>query len=411
MVGEFLRESIFFLLTYIFLIVIISTDKYISKKNKRIFNLAIVIGIVLIALDFGELYSQSGSGNVLLRELSSYSGYSLRPFMILCFLQLCSPRYKHYVFAGASVLNFVLYYTSHYTHLCVYFSDDNHFHRGPLASIVFILCALGLINIVANSLIEYHNHRVRRWIIPPACTILIVYSVWQDYDTTDVAYPSHLNKILVIVMFLFYLFYHLALVEKYEEKTIQNQKLQLMVSQIKPHFFFNTITTIQALCNIDPAKASETLGHFASYVRHNINTQSANIIPFAEEMKNVETYVAIEKLRFPNIEVTYDLQVTDFDITTLSIQPLVENAIKYGIRSREHGVVTISTHKNENSVVITIADNGIGFDTTTINKMDDTHIGIRNVKERLQILQNAKMNITSNPEGTTVTITIPWEEN
>lgn len=409
MILGFLNKSLFFLCFYFFLIGIITTDKYITKKNKRLFIFSILLGILHLALDYIEFWVISTHGNVLLREIASYIGYSLRPFLILCFLQLCSLNYKHHLFFGLSILNLILYFTSHYTHLCVYFTPDNHFHRGPLGSIVFIICTIGLISITLNSVIEYYHRRIRRWIIPPICSALIFYAVYMDYQTTDVAFPSHLNEVLAIVMFLFYLFYHLALVEQYDEKMLQNQKLQLMVSQIKPHFFFNTITTIQALCNIDPQKASETLGLFASYVRQNITTKTEILIPFSEEIKHVKTFVAIEMLRFPNIEVLYNLQVTDFDITTLSIQPLVENAIKHGIRSREHGIVSIGTQKNMNSIIVTISDNGIGFDTSIIDKLDNTHIGINNVKNRLELLQNAKFDIISTPEGTTITITIPWE--
>lgn len=409
MILGFLKESIFFLFFYLFLIVIITTDKYITKKNKRLFIFAISLGILHIALNYIGHWAVTVSGNVSIRELVAYTGYSLRPFLILCFMHLCANKYKHYIFCGLSILNLILYFTSHYTHLFVYFTPDNHFHRGPFGLFVFYLCGMGLIGIVVYSVISYHNRHVRRWIIPPACSAIIAYAVYLDYKVTDDIYPSHLNEILVVVMFLFYLFYHLDLVEQYDEKMLQNQKLKLMVSQIKPHFFFNTITTIQALCSIDPAKASETLGLFASYVRQNISTQTENMLPFSEEIKHIKTFVAIEMLRFPNIEVLYDLKVTDFDIVTLSLQPLVENAIKHGIRSKEHGIVSISTQKDNHSIIITIADNGIGFDTTIIDKLDDTHIGINNVKNRLKILQNATMGITSSPDGTTITITIPWE--
>lgn len=409
MILDFLRESIFFLLFYLSLIGIIATDKFITKKNKRVFIFAILLGLFHMALDYVDIWAQSAPINVHIRELASYTGYSLRPFIILCFLKLCSTKYKHYTFLGFSILNLILYFTSHYSHLCVYFTPDNHFHRGPLGSLVFILCAAGLVCIIVYSLIDYYNRRSRRWLLPPACSAIIVYAVILDYNSTNTVYPSHLNEVLAIAMFLFYFFYHLDFVEQYNEEMLQKQKLQLMISQIKPHFFFNTITTIQALCNIDPPKASETLGLFASYVRQNITTQTENMIPFSKEIEHVKTFVAIEMLRFPNIEVSYNLQVTDFDIVTLSIQPLVENAIKHGIRAREHGTVTISTRKNDQSVIITISDNGIGFDTKIIDKLDNAHIGINNVKNRLKLLQNASMDITSGSEGTIITITIPWE--
>lgn len=408
MILEFLKDSLFFLLSYTFFIGIILSDKYISKKNKNIFIFAIILAILNTLTDYVEFWTLLVPGHVLLREFASYTGYSVRPFLVLCFMQLCLPKKKHYIFLGLSIANLLLFFTSHFTHLGVFFSPDNAFQRGPLWGFVFIISGLGLIYILILSIKEYFSRRIRRWIIPPACVVLILYAVYSDYISMG-TYPSNLSKTLVVVILQFYLFYHLDLARQYEEKMLQNQKLQLMLSQIKPHFFFNTITTIQALCSIDPKKASETLGLFASYVRQNITTTTDSLTPFSKEIEHVKTYASIETLRFPNIEVQYDIQFSDFDIATLSIQPLVENAIKHGIRSKEHGIVLISTQYNNQSIIINISDNGIGFDTSIIDELDDTHVGIHNVKNRLEILQNASMAINSSSDGTNITITIPWE--
>lgn len=408
MILEFFKDSLFFLLSYTFFIGIILSDKYISKKNKNIFIFAIILAILNTLTDYVEFWTLLVPGHVLLRELASYTGYSVRPFLVLCFMQLCLPKKKHYIFLGLSIANLLLFFTSHFTHLGVFFSPDNAFQRGPLWGFVFIISGLGLIYILILSIKEYFSRRIRRWIIPPACVVLILYAVYSDYISMG-TYPSNLSKTLVVVILQFYLFYHLDLARQYEEKMLQNQKLQLMLSQIKPHFFFNTITTIQALCSIDPKKASETLGLFASYVRQNITTTTDSLTPFSKEIEHVKTYASIETLRFPNIEVQYDIQFSDFDIATLSIQPLVENAIKHGIRSKEHGIVLISTQYNNQSIIINISDNGIGFDTSIFDELDDTHVGIHNVKNRLEILQNASMVINSSTDGTNITITIPWE--
>lgn len=409
MIYGFLKESLFYLIFYLVLAAIIATDKFITKGNKRIFMIAISLGILNMATNYIELWSQGVPGTVRIREFASYTGYSLRPFLILCFLYLCLPKRKHHLYCGAAVLNLVLFYSSHYTHLCVYFTEDNHFQRGPMWTVVFIICGLGLASMTLLSLFDYYKHNFRRWLLPPVCSALILRAVYSDFHGTGSSYPSSLNETLVIVMFLFYLFYHLHLADQYEEKMLQNQQLQLMISQIKPHFFFNTITTIQALCSIDPQKASDTLQIFATYVRQNITVQEESLIPFTKEIQHVKTYADIEMLRFPNIEIQYDLQVTDFDIAALSIQPLVENAIKHGVRSREQGTVVIHTKRQNKSIEITVSDNGIGFDTESLNTLDDTHVGIRNVKSRLKLLQEADMNITSSPEGTIITITLPWE--
>lgn len=320
------------------------------------------------------------------------------------------PQTKHIIWYVIVSINVLMYVTSPYTHLCVYFTEENLFNRGPLGYLVFIICACELLHITLDSFINHRKDSIQRWFLPPLCSLQIVYAVFNDYKSISLTYPSSLNQTLPIVMVLFYLFYHLQLAEQYEKEALQKQKLQLMISQIKPHFFFNTITTIQALCNIDPQKASDTLGVFSTYVRQNISTQTENLIPFDQELQHVKTFVDIELLRFPNIEVKYDLQTTDFDIVALSIQPLIENSIKHGIRSREHGIVSLATEKTKNSITITIEDNGIGFDVNTLDDLDNTHIGISNVRNRLEILQHANMKIYSNSNGTKVIINIPRED-
>lgn len=410
LIWDFFNKSFFYLLCYAVLIVIITTDEFITKKNKRIFLIAILLGISNILLSYIGIVASSNTNHLLLQEIVSYTGYSLRPFLMLCFLKLSMPQKKHYFFYVLSFINLIMYCTTHYTHLCVYYTENNSFKRGPLWFVVFMICGLALFIMSAHSLWIYRRQSIRRRILPLLCSLLILFAVTADVNSHDGnLFPSYLNQSIPIVMLLFYLFYHLLLAEQYEDEVLHNQQLQLMISQIKPHFFFNTITTIQALCNIDPKKASDTLRIFADYVRQNITFQTNHLIPFDEEIQHVKTYTEIEMLRFPNIDVQYELPFTDFDIATLSIQPLVENAIKHGIRSREQGIVLIRTEMKDKAIEITIKDNGIGFDTQTLEKLDDTHIGIRNVKSRLKNLQNAHLEIESNQDGTCITITIPWE--
>jgi sensor histidine kinase YesM len=113
-------------------------------------------------------------------------------------------------------------------------------------------------------------------------------------------------------------------------------------------------------------------------------------------------------IRFPNIHVDYDIRDTDFDLPPLTIQPLVENAIRHGVRIRDYGQVTVSTDRTEQYHTIRIQDNGVGFDVDSIKEADITHIGLRNVKERLETMCEGSMMIYSKIEqGTTIVIRIP----
>ncbi len=197
-----------------------------------------------------------------------------------------------------------------------------------------------------------------------------------------------------------------------KEKNI-DYKIALMQSQIKPHFLYNTLNSISWLCKSDPAKADEAIIRFSKFLRSNMKSlDEAELIPFEKEMEHVKNYVQLEILRFPIIQVEYELEYEKFFIPSLTVQPLVENAIKHGVSKREEGgVVTISSRVEADNIIVEIKDNGIGYNTLSYDANKST--GIRNVKQRLELCCNAVVAIHSTQgEGTSVTIKIPanqWE--
>ena len=113
-------------------------------------------------------------------------------------------------------------------------------------------------------------------------------------------------------------------------------------------------------------------------------------------------------IRFPNVRVDYGVTDVDFSVPALTVQPLVENAIRHGVRIRKEGIVTVSSRRTELCHEIVISDNGKGFDTDLLKTADGTHIGVRNVRERLERMCGGTLAVESViGEGTTVTIRIP----
>lgn len=190
-------------------------------------------------------------------------------------------------------------------------------------------------------------------------------------------------------------------------------KIDIMLAQIRPHFLFNSLTTIRYLCRKDPDKAAEAIDDFTAYLRHNMDSLTIDKpIPFKEELSHVRAYLALQKMRFgEDLNVQFDLQFTDFFIPTLTFQPLVENAITYGLRKSESGsgTVRISTAKYTDHIELNVTDDGPGFDPD-IQDDDKTrsHIGISNVRERLDRICGGELIIESKPgEGTSATIRLP----
>ena len=129
-----------------------------------------------------------------------------------------------------------------------------------------------------------------------------------------------------------------------------------------------------------------------------------------KEMEHVQHYVNIEQIRFPDIEIRFELNSEDFLLPALSVQPLVENAIKHGLMGLKHGgTVTVTSYETDKDFCVSVEDNGVGFDTTILQE-ERRHIGIRNIRGRIEAMYGGTLQVESAPgKGTKAVITIPKE--
>ncbi len=198
---------------------------------------------------------------------------------------------------------------------------------------------------------------------------------------------------------------------KEDENKLQEAHMKIMVSQIQPHFIFNTLSSISTLIPIHPDQAQKALDDFSNYLRVNFSTLTeSKLVPFEDELKHVQTYVSIEKLRFSKrLDVVFDINTTNFLVPPLSIEPLVENAIKHGLMKKINGgKVYIKTYETEKYYVVEVIDNGIGFDVNEINFSSNQHIGLNNVKQRIWSMCQGTLSFESEiGKGTKVVVTFP----
>ena len=197
-----------------------------------------------------------------------------------------------------------------------------------------------------------------------------------------------------------------------KERKLTERRIATMMSQIRTHFIFNVLTTISTYCKSDPKKADDALIRFSRYLRRNIRIiEEEGLIDFQTELEQLEDYIALEQLRFEDmITFAKDIEVTSFRIPPLTIQPIVENAIKHGLLEHDRsGTITLQTMKEAEYIVITVTDDGVGFVLEECEKEDS--VGIRNVRYRLENMVHGSLAIESAlGKGTTVTIKIPIEE-
>ena len=197
------------------------------------------------------------------------------------------------------------------------------------------------------------------------------------------------------------------------EKELVQSQMTLMLGQIKPHFLFNTLNTIDYLCQVDVDKARLGLIFLSKFLRGNMNTLGqVAVMPFETELDLVKSYLEIEKLRFEErLTVIYDVQESAFQIPTLCLQTVVENAIKHGLQKKKNGgTVRISTFADEASFYVCVQDDGVGFSADTLVQEKSEAHGLINVRMRLKTLMNATLSLQSEVgRGTVATITIPKE--
>lgn len=192
-------------------------------------------------------------------------------------------------------------------------------------------------------------------------------------------------------------------------RIITDQRNALMISQINPHFMYNTLTAAAALCDTSPREAKALIVEFSSYLRRNISALGSNaLIPFEDELRHVGCYLKIEKARFgERLHVVYNIKAKDFSLPVLSVQPLVENAVKHGItKKREGGTVRISTWAGEKCYFIEVLDDGVGFAENSA--FGEEHVGLQNVRERLKSMCGGTLTVRSiEGVGTRITVQIP----
>lgn len=314
-----------------------------------------------------------------------------------------------YIIGTAAILLLII---SQFTHWYYYFDENNVYHRNSMYALSVIVGMLPCV-LDFTLLIQYRKRLSKimlfsliAYLAVPmltACVLMFYYGI------------SLLNICLTICMIFIFL---AAITEnrkirEQKEKEMADLRIEVMLSQISPHFIYNTLTAIQYLCVKDPMMAEETVGEFAAYLRNTIDSLTTKkSIPFEKELEHVKNYLAIEKKRFGDcVHVIYDIKEKEFEIPTLTIQPIVENAIKYGIGKKENGgTVWICTEKTKDGYQITVKDNGVGFDVNAVLDDKRSHIGIHNVKSRLKSMCGGVLQIESVlGEGTEAIVRIPYQ--
>ena len=252
--------------------------------------------------------------------------------------------------------------------------------------------------------------------LPMFAFIIDVLAVWLDWWQGGLV-----SEFVFVLIFVASLILLLRIIPKNLNAAIRARELKAelaksriatLISQIQPHFIYNTLGTIEQLCITEPEAASKLVRNFSLYLRGNFSElDNVKPIRFSQEMNHVKNYTDIEQVRFPDMTIQYDLRSVEFLLPALSVQPLVENAIKHGLMGLEKGgIVTITAYETKDSYVVEVTDDGVGFDIKS-GYDESKHVGIKNIRERIRAMCDGTLTIESKiGSGTKATIKIPKEE-
>ena len=396
------------------LTVIVNIDAYIRPDLRRTMRVIIAVTFSLVAQNYIEYRLADGEVRWLLRTLTAIYGYAIRPVIAVLFLRLIAPRMR-LGWAWALVgVNAAVNATALFSHLCFWIDAENHYQDGPLSQTCLFVSVILFACVIYMTMRVFKPYKRKETWVPVLVPVLIVGALVLDANVylTPAQPVSYLTIAIVIDCVMYYIWLHLQFVREHEQTLVAGQRVQLMLSQIKPHFLHNALAVIAELCDSDPETAKAATIMFSKYLRGNMSSiDEAQAIPFERELGHTRIYLEIEKLRFEDaLRVRYDIRCTGFTIPALTLQPLVENAVRHGVRENPggRGTVTISARETPDSFEVCVTEDGPGFDPSQPTDDGQPHVGLENVRVRLGQVCGGVLTIQSAPgEGTTATITLP----
>lgn len=398
-------------------------------RGGEILALGIFVNMFLLLFDAISGFS-NGSENIwgaILIRVSVFGIFFLEYMLIAIFtlyvyviIRTVNPKYPDtckYIIWGIVALEMLLLCLTPFLGIYYTIDDMNVYHREKfwvfsliLASLVF--CVIGFILYQNWRCLKSERYEIITFLICPILGSIIQFYYYRySFEIWGIT-------ISVVIAFVFYMFRRRKWAAERELVLLQSQAY-LMNSQIKPHFLFNSLNIIQSLIEEDPDTAIKAVNHFSKYLRTGLRMEVMNhMIPLKQELEYVDNYLYLEQLRYGDkLQIVKNIQPgMDFEIPFLTIQPIVENAVRHGVRKRlKGGTVVIDIRRVLADYVICIQDDGIGYlpiqkeeKEWNPSKVTASGVGTNNVRNRLSMMCNGTMEIDSEPgKGTKVTIRIP----
>ena len=380
--------------------------------------------ILLLLVTAGTFAGEQASGPIpenapdpaaviALHTAASVFCYILRPFIILTELLVIVPDTKHkFLLTVPALINSAVYAAAPFTGTMVFtFGDTNTFYRGIPGYTIYFTMMFYMCVLVSGSIKRFSTRSQSQNIIMGGMMIVAAASALMEAGNIG---PSFTEPVTALSILAYYMYLvtvcQQEMMESLAEKelSIAADRMKLLQNQIRPHFIYNSLGIIRSLTKKDTEKAVECIDNFSEYLKAHIRAiQTADPIPFLKEIENVNAYLALVKADHDmNLNIIYDLRETGFGIPPLTLEPLVENAVKHGI-SKNGGVITISSLSDDENIIIRVTDDGSKPEELTTKEQQRLGVGLDNTRQRLSLNCGGTLELNSTETGTTAEVKIP----
>ena len=395
---------------------------YVNRKDAKFpgakyYSAGMLLLLLITVVDTVEfqlsLLPLASQAQIRLRACAAAASNILLPLIIMIEVFYTAPgKTSRWLIAIPGAINTLIYGSVFFGSSAAFFIDSgNHWGRGPLGysiyfTLMFYVFMLALFSILYN-----------RWGVEKRSAMILLI-VLQSVAAAFLEYFNIVtgvtNPVIALCMLEYY--FYLSVIYQQEmrdlitekELYITKQKMDLLRSQIHPHFIFNSLSVIRALSKRDGKKAVACIDSFSEYLKAHIKVlQEDDLIPFSDELDNIRAYLELVQADATRkLTVNYDLQCTDFLLPPLSLEPIVENAIKHGV-GRQGGTITIQSQAAGSDVRIRVSDSGSPEGGMTEQEAERLGVGLDNTRKRLRMQCRGTLEMQLSDSGAVVTVTLP----
>lgn len=403
------------LITFVILVGVL-----LGKRNamNEYFPILLLMNALVLLADMGTVVYEGDTSNMTLLKISvilqgafsfvSLSGFNLYVDRLITRKRGKRPLFRSIPFAFCVIM--ILFWISSLIHGYAFkITPEGQYLQGQLFFFVILIACLLLVFIQFRII---YNH-VMGTLDTGVCIALyffitipfLVLFPALRWECFSMVYAS-----LTVSYLIMFIAIHVTTEQHVVEKKMDDTIMQtdLIMCELQPHFIFNSLTNIKYLITKNPEVAVNAIDKFTKYLRRNLDTiTDQNLISFSEELEHTRTYLWLEQLRFADLKIEYSIDNDEFLLPPLSLQPIVENAVKHGVTKKiGGGTIKISVREMPDCYKIIVKDDGIGFNTKELEQ-DVENAGIQDIRKRLYEMNKSKISIASTEGvGTTVTYLI-----